>query len=172
MSTLWLWLAFCATAILVSSFAVGWIAKRVNWSPSRCYHTVKWLVALCALCATPRGTVGEENCIPGDWIGCGPDEPLVPRGDRLRTGDDIDDQYAVRVPETGRDWIALAAMLVAKRAPPTNYMISRDRRLNGAYLPLNEAIESACSGAGATLVSRIPGKLGFSAVWTLTSPVC
>jgi hypothetical protein len=212
----WWWLAFGAAAILVSSLASGWIAKGLHWSPPRCYQTARWgalgtwVVGLIYFGWTRSnwwwlvtnfapllaGPLARKIAFPEIGFSCGPNEPLVPRGDpaieettllafvkptrrrlyrelvrdrngrgsiarRLQTGDDIDDRYAVRVPEAGGDWKAVAAMLTERGAPPTCYVISRNERLNGTYVPLNDAVASACSGGGVTLVSCIPGKLGF-----------
>jgi hypothetical protein len=56
---------------------------------------------------------------------------------------------------------SIEELLRSKGAPPTCYAISENSSIDGRFLSLNEALkETAGSGFG-TLLSCIPGKLGY-----------
>ena len=77
--------------------------------------------------------------------------------DRLNHCRDIDERYATPLPSNAD----VVAILRASGAPGTCYILSDTENLDGRELPLAEAVVEAESGGWGTLISCIPGQLGY-----------
>lgn len=77
--------------------------------------------------------------------------------DRLNHCIDLDERYATLVPSN----TDMAALLRARGAPKTCYVLSCTDDIDGQVLPLDEAISAAESGGWGTIISCIPGRLAY-----------
>lgn len=55
----------------------------------------------------------------------------------------------------------ILAMLVARGAPATCHVISEDSRIDGRDMPLREALEATVGQGMGTIISCVPGRLGY-----------
>jgi hypothetical protein len=70
---------------------------------------------------------------------------------------DIDERYATLV-KSNTD---IAAKLRRRGAPDACYLISATEGIDGKVLPLEETIEAAAMGGWGTIISCLPGRLGY-----------
>lgn len=74
----------------------------------------------------------------------------------------LDERFAHPIPpSTAHTAKEIAALLRSKGAGPTVHVISEDSDIDGKELDLNEAISRVRGGQMGTILSCIPGKLGY-----------
>jgi hypothetical protein len=74
---------------------------------------------------------------------------------------DLDPRFMVEVVPSQQHAEAIAALLTQRGAPPQCHVISTDRRLDGQELPLVTVLARIVGFGGGTLLSCIPGRLGY-----------
>src|ERR1700730_4152473 len=74
---------------------------------------------------------------------------------------DLDLRLAQQVPPAMQSAKAIGQLLQQKGAPPDCYVISDDWSIDGRFMPLKEALTTVVSQGLGTLLSCIPGKLGY-----------
>src|SRR3954447_11827252 len=77
--------------------------------------------------------------------------------DRLNHCRDIDERYATPVPSDAD----VVAVLTARGAPATCYVLSATTALDGRELPLAEAVSESAMGGWGTIISCLPGRLAY-----------
>jgi hypothetical protein len=77
--------------------------------------------------------------------------------DRLNHCRDLDDRYATALPSSAD----VVALLRARGAPETCYVLSDTRALDGREMPLAEAVPEAEAGGWGTLLGCVPGRLAY-----------
>lgn len=80
---------------------------------------------------------------------------------RLAHLHDLDARFARELPSHQHTPAAIAAVLQAKGAPADCWIISEDDRLDGRRLSLEEALAAIVGRGMGTLISCVPGRLGF-----------
>jgi hypothetical protein len=75
--------------------------------------------------------------------------------------DDFDRRYTHALPPDVRTPAELEALLRAKGAPAECALLAEDDALDGRRLPLEEALVAIIGRGMGTLVSCVPGRLGF-----------
>lgn len=73
----------------------------------------------------------------------------------------LDAAIARPLPGSLSDPKKIIGILRAAGAPGTCYVISESREMDGKFLPLEKVIDNVVGGGVGTLVSCIPGELGF-----------
>ena len=74
---------------------------------------------------------------------------------------DLDPRYCRRVAPDQQTPDALLALLRARKAPDTCHVISEGREVDGADMPLKEALDHVVGMALGTFISCIPGRLAY-----------
>ena len=74
---------------------------------------------------------------------------------------DLDPRFLVEIAPSDQRNDAILAFLIKRGAPRLCHLISTDRDLDGRDLPLAEALDEIVSFGEGTLVSCIPGRLGY-----------
>ena len=74
---------------------------------------------------------------------------------------DLDPRFLVEIAPSDQHADAVAALLIRRGAPTQCHLISTDRDLDGRDLPLAEALAQIVGFGEGTLVSCIPGRLGY-----------
>lgn len=82
---------------------------------------------------------------------------------RLCHGHDdiLDARFLKPIPLPNSDYRDILKYLTHKQAPATCYAISTIVELDGAFVPLVDALEKAVGFGLPTIIISIPGKLGF-----------
>lgn len=73
----------------------------------------------------------------------------------------LDPRYARPIPADVRTAAQIAALLRARGAPTSCYMLSEDGGLDGRELPLEEALEQVLGRGMGTFLSCVPGRLAY-----------
>jgi hypothetical protein len=73
----------------------------------------------------------------------------------------LDPKFMVVIPSNQRNPIALAKLLRAKGAGPSCYVMSENSELDGREMDLETALEETVGGQMGTLISCVPGRLGY-----------
>jgi hypothetical protein len=74
---------------------------------------------------------------------------------------DLDPRYLVDIPPSDQGVGSIAALLAQRGAPDTCHIISTNQDLDGRALPLVEALEQIVGSGDGTLLSCVPGQLGY-----------
>ncbi len=74
---------------------------------------------------------------------------------------DLDPGFAHRIPARDQDVVTIHRLLRTKGAPETCYALSTDDALDGQTVALRQALETVVGRWGGTLLSCVPGKLGY-----------
>lgn len=74
---------------------------------------------------------------------------------------DLDPRFLVEIAPSDQHADAIATLLTERGAPSQCHLISSDRDLDGQDLPLIEALKQIVGFGEGTLVSCIPGRLGY-----------
>ena len=74
---------------------------------------------------------------------------------------DLDPKYTHPVRSANEDAAGIAADLRARGAPAECYVVSESAELDGRTLPLDAALEAVVGQGMGTLISCVPGKLGY-----------
>ena len=74
---------------------------------------------------------------------------------------DLDPRFLVSVPPARQRADAIAALLAERGAPAECHLISTNRELDGQNLPLGVALAQIVGVGDGTLVSCVPGRLGY-----------
>ena len=74
---------------------------------------------------------------------------------------DLDPRFCVEIPSTEHSAAGIASLLRKRGAPAECYVISEDLALDGKKMPLSEALQKIVAYGMGTLVSCIPGRLGY-----------
>jgi len=74
---------------------------------------------------------------------------------------DLDPRFLVEVAPSDQHAEAIATLLAEHGAPSECHLISSDHELDGRDLPLVEALQQIVGFGEGTLVSCIPGRLGY-----------
>jgi hypothetical protein len=77
--------------------------------------------------------------------------------DRLNHCRDLDERYATELPSNAD----VVALLRARGALPTCYVLSDTRELDGRELPLADALWEAEAAGWGTLLGCVPGRLAY-----------
>ena len=80
---------------------------------------------------------------------------------RLAHFPDLDQACCVQIPPAKQTPAAIEDILAAADAPPMCFLISEDPTLDGRDLPLRDALEAIVGQGQGTLLSCVPGKLGY-----------
>jgi|ERR1035438_1038048 hypothetical protein len=86
------------------------------------------------------------------------------RRDLLKTLTDIKDldcRFTSRIPPAQQSTAGILALLRSRGAPPECYLISERTALDARALPLVEALDAVVGAGFGTLVSCVPGRLGY-----------
>ena len=73
----------------------------------------------------------------------------------------LDRRYLLTIPPNDQHPKNMARLLTQKGAPPSCWITSEDRRLDGKELPLLETLEQVVGAQMGTFLSCIPGKLAY-----------
>jgi hypothetical protein len=73
----------------------------------------------------------------------------------------LDPRYLVTIPPNKQHAKDIALILVRKGAPPSCWVTSEDRRLDGKEMPLLEALGEVVGHQMGTFLSCIPSKLAY-----------
>jgi len=74
---------------------------------------------------------------------------------------DLDQRYAHQVPSAAQTPEEIAALLRARGAPATCYVLSEQTEIDGRELPLEEALALVVGRGIGTFLSCIPGRLAY-----------
>jgi hypothetical protein len=74
---------------------------------------------------------------------------------------DLDPRFAVRVPDAQQSRSEILKLLRARGAPADCYIISEKSDLDGHTLPLDAALDAVVGRGMGTLLSCLPGRLGY-----------
>ena len=74
---------------------------------------------------------------------------------------DLDPRFAVRVPSAQQSSSEILKLLRARGAPADCYILSEKKALDGQTLPLDAALDAVVGRGMGTLLSCIPGRLGY-----------
>ena len=74
---------------------------------------------------------------------------------------DLDHRFLVEIAPSEQNASGIENLLVQRGAPPTCHLISSNRELDGQIFPLNEALWQVIGRGEGTLISCIPGRLGY-----------
>ena len=74
---------------------------------------------------------------------------------------DLDPRFCVQIPSTEQSASGIASLLRKRGAPAECYLISEDLALDGKSMPLPDALQKIVASGMGTLVSCIPGRLGY-----------
>lgn len=74
---------------------------------------------------------------------------------------DLDSRYMVPIPPAEQHAKNIAALLTARGAPSSCHVISANAKLDGRDLNLVEVLEQVVGFGEGTLISCIPGRLGY-----------
>jgi hypothetical protein len=74
---------------------------------------------------------------------------------------DLDPRYLVPIPHAERPAKNIAALLATRGAPSFCHVISTNSDLDGRDINLVEVLEQVVGFGGGTLISCIPGRLGY-----------
>jgi hypothetical protein len=74
---------------------------------------------------------------------------------------DLDPRFAVHVPSAQQSSSEILKLLRARGAPADCYIVSEKRDLDGQTLALEEALDAVVGRGMGTLLSCIPGRLGY-----------
>lgn len=74
---------------------------------------------------------------------------------------DLDPRFAVPVPDAQQSSAELLRLLRARGAPADRYIVSEKRDLDGQTMPLDAALDAVVGRGMGTLLSCIPGRLGY-----------
>ena len=74
---------------------------------------------------------------------------------------DLDPRYLVPIPPAEQHAKNIAALLTARGAPSRCHVISTDSQLDGRDLNLVEVLEQIVGFGKGTLISCVPGRLGY-----------
>jgi len=74
---------------------------------------------------------------------------------------ELDPRWLVEIPHHQQSATSIERLLRSKGAPDTCHLISESSDLDGRSLPLASALERVVGQGMGTLISCIPGKLGF-----------
>lgn len=74
---------------------------------------------------------------------------------------DLDPRYASQIPASDQSTARIEGLLLKLGAPRECYIISDDKDLDAQTMPLNSALEEVVGTGGGTLLSCIPGLLGY-----------
>jgi hypothetical protein len=74
---------------------------------------------------------------------------------------DLDPRFCVRIPSTEQSGSGIARLLRKRGAPAECYLISEAIDLDGKRMPLPDALERIVAYGMGTLLSCIPGRLGY-----------
>jgi len=75
--------------------------------------------------------------------------------------DDIDPQCRVSIPSASQSAAGIEQLLRARGAPSECYVMSSWARLDGREMPLGEALREVVGRQMGTLISCVPGRLGY-----------
>lgn len=81
--------------------------------------------------------------------------------DKLPHFRDLDEKYMKEIPPNMQFTGSIYELLKAKGAPDNCYLISFDKKLDQQILPLKDALSETVGFGTGTIISCIPGKLGF-----------
>ena len=73
----------------------------------------------------------------------------------------LNPKFMVAIPPNQQNPPALAKLLKAKGAGPTCYVMSENSRLDGQEVNLETALKETVGSQMGTLISCVPGKLGY-----------
>jgi hypothetical protein len=74
---------------------------------------------------------------------------------------DLDSRFCVQIPSAEQSASGIASLLQKRGAPAECYLISEDLALDGKSMPLSDALQKVVAYGMGTLVSCIPGRLGY-----------
>jgi hypothetical protein len=75
--------------------------------------------------------------------------------------DDVDRRYRIALPPGCHSAADIAQLLRARGAPPLCYLISSWHELDAREMPLGDALRKVVGYQMGTIISCIPGQLGF-----------
>ena len=81
--------------------------------------------------------------------------------DTLAHFSDLDPRYQVPIPSSQQSAHAIEGLLRKRGAPAECYLISEAGALDGRLLPLTEALSLIVGHGMGTLMSCVPGRLGY-----------